>query len=124
MPAVESGSQVHREDLSNALIVLDVKATPVTSRMKKGDMPEDDIVAWPVEKMGDRRSGGIPENKDVDAFEGDAQKKLYNRSERFWRTPRVTVKQEKQNKNTVSAKYAKQVTKKTKEQKRDIEWKS
>lgn len=124
MPEVNSASSVRTEDLSPALIMSDVRNTPVTSRMKKGEQLKDMIFSWPAEKMGARRAGGIPENKDVDAFEGDAQSKLYNRAERFWRTPRVTIIAEKVIRNVDESKgrYNKQVTKKIKEQKRDIEW--
>lgn len=125
MPAVSSSDQVVHEDLSDALILSDVRNTPVTSRMRKGERLKAMLFSWPVERLGVRRSGGIPENKDVDAFEGDTRARLYGRAERFWRTPRVTVIAQKVNDAAgvhQEGEYNKQVTKKTKDQKRDIEW--
>lgn len=122
MPEVSSATQIVREDLSDALIMSDVKNTPVTSRMKKGERLKAMLFSWTVEKLGQRRKGGQPENKDVDAYEGDEQRRIYNRAERWWRTPRVTVVAEKVNDVAGNAQtYTKLLTKKTKDQKRDIE---
>lgn len=123
MPAVLSANEIVREDLSDALILADVRNTPVTSRMKKGDKLKNMLFSWSLEKLGARRSGGIPENKDVDAFESDQMTRIYGRGERFWRTPRVSVIAEKVNDvaGVTGSKYNWQVTKKIKDQKRDIE---
>lgn len=125
MGQVSSANEIVHEDLSNVLILSDMRNTVVFSRMKNGERPKSDLFGWPIERMGKRRSGGIPENKDVDAFEGDKQKKLYNRVERWWRTPRVTVKAEKLNDVAgvgTNKMFTKQKGKKVKDQKRDIEF--
>lgn len=125
MPAVTSADQVVREDLSDGMRILDVKNTPLMSRIKNGPKPENILYAWPVEKMGKRKAGGVPEGQDVVAFESDSQQRLYNRVERFQRTPAVTVEAERLNKvagvDSTKA-YNKQVRKKTIEEKRDIEF--
>jgi hypothetical protein len=121
--ALLSGDQVTREDLSPALELFDMRNTPVVSRMKKGSEPDNTEYSWTLDQMGNRRTDGVQENKDVDAFEGDSQGRAYNRVQRFWRTPRVSVESEKLVKNADQTKgrYRKQVTKKVGEQKRDIE---
>jgi Family of unknown function (DUF5309) len=120
--AVMSGDQVVHEDLSDELILADVRETPVTSRMRKGEKVKDILYSWPLENMGIRHTTPPPENADVGAFETDKEYRLYNRIQEFWRTPRVSKIAEKV---TDSAgrwgKYNHQLTKKTKEQKRDIE---
>lgn len=123
MPAITAPSQVGvREDLSDAIILADVRNTPLLSRMKKGEKLKNMLFSWQVDKYGNRRAGGVPDNKDVDAFEDDRRTRLYGRGERFWRTPRVGVIAEKVNEVAgVSSEYNRQVTKKTKEQARDIE---
>lgn len=122
MPQLDSPSQVIHEDLSDVLNLADVKGCPVSSRMKKGPKLKAMDFKWPVEKMGNRRAGGVPENKDVDAFEGGERKKLANRAEKFWRTPRVTTEAEKVNDAAgVAQEYNHQIAKYIKEQKRDIE---
>jgi hypothetical protein len=120
--AVMAADQVVHEDLSDELILADVRETPVTSKMRKGEKVKDIIYSWPVETMGQRRTTPPPENADVGAFESDKEYRLWNRIQEFWRTPRVSKIAEKV---TDSAgrwgKYNHQLTKKTKEQKRDIE---
>jgi len=80
--------------------------------------------SWPLENMsGTRNTTPPPENADVTTFEGDQERRLYNRAQEFWRTPRVSKIADKVNKSAgMFGKYTKQVTKKTKEQKRDIEF--
>jgi hypothetical protein len=123
MPAVTTATEVVHEDLSDALILADVRNTPLSSRMKKGDRLVAMFFSWPVEKMGNRLTTPPAENADVAAFEGDVETRIYNRAERFWRTPRVSVISERVNKTAGDfGKIAHQVTKKVKDQKRDIEF--
>lgn len=123
MVGVTSADQIVREDLSNLFINIDKRTTPYTSRLKRGeDIQNVKFFSWAVETYDGRMTEGIPENKDVDAFETDKQQQLYGRSQKFWRRPHVSVEA-----NTVNAapadfgKYNTQVVKKTQEQKRDIE---
>lgn len=124
MGAVNQADQVIPEDLSKALILSDVKDTIFFSRLRKGEQLEAMEFKFAVEQMGARRTTPPPEGKDVDAFEGDSQKLLWQRAQRFWRTPKVSVEAEKviRNVDLTKGKYQKQVTKKIKEQKRDIEF--
>lgn len=123
MPAVTTASEVVREDLSDALILADVRNTPLTSRMRKGEKLKNMLFSWPLTNMGARNTTPPAENADVTAFEGDQEYRLYNRAQRFWRTPRVSVISEKVNDTAGNfGKYNSQVTKKVIEQKRDIEY--
>jgi Family of unknown function (DUF5309) len=118
-----TANQVVREDLSDALILSDVRNTPFTSRMRKGERLTNMLFSWTLEDMGARRTDPPPENADVNAFETDQQIRLYNRAQRFWRTPRVSVIAEKVNDTAGNfGKYVSQVKKKTEDQKRDIEY--
>lgn len=124
MGAVATSDQIKVEDLSRSLILSDVKGTPFSSRMRKGERLLDVSYSWSATTEDDRREGAIPENQDVDAFEGDAGQKMWNRSQRFWRTPRVTVEAEKlKGRDSVGslASYDNQKTKKIRAQKKDIE---
>lgn len=123
MPGVTTNEQIVREDMSNIYLNLDVRKTPVQTRMKRGEnLRNVTIYSWPVEKFDGRMVEGIPENKDVDAFESNKQKRLYNRSQKFWRRPHVTVEA-----NTVNVapadfgKMNKEIKNKTREQQRDVE---
>jgi Family of unknown function (DUF5309) len=123
MGAVTTADQVVREDLSNLFINLDVRKTPFLSRLKRGeDLQNVKLFSWALEKYDGRMIVGIPENKDADEFETDKQDQLYNRSQKFWRRPHVTVEANTINKAPADfGKYNKQVVKKVEEQKRDIE---
>jgi hypothetical protein len=120
---VDSTNQVVREDLSKLFILSDVKKTVVLSRMQKGEKLRALEYSWGVERMGLRRKDAIPENTDVKTFEGDDQKKLYNRTQKFWRNPAVSTEAERiiANVDDSRGRYNKQVKKKTEEQKRDVE---
>src|SRR5712691_4022327 len=123
MPAVTTANQVVREDLSDLYLQSDVRKTPVQNRIRKGEnLKNVKLYSWAIEKMDGRSVVGIPENKDVTAFESDQQWQLYNRTQKFWRTPHVT--REANNINVAPAdfgKMVKQIDKKTEEQHRDVE---
>ncbi len=123
MPAVSTGDQVVREDLSNLYINLDVQKTVFLTRLKRGEqLGNVQLFSWAVEKYDGRLTTGIPEGADVDTFETDKQTKLSGRSQKFWRRPHVTVESNEVNVAPADfGKYRKQVVKKTTEQKRDIE---
>src|SRR5262252_1193481 len=123
MPAVTTATEIVHEDLSDALILADIRNTPLSSRMAKSDRLQSMLFSWPVESLGARQTTPPAENADVSAFEGDVEQRIYNRAERFWRTPRVSVISDKVN-NTAGdfGKFAHQVKKKTTDQKRDVEF--
>jgi hypothetical protein len=123
MPAVTTATEVVHEDLSDELILADVRNTPLSSRMKKGEKLVSMLFSWPLETMGNRLTTPPAENADVSAFEGDVESRIYNRAQRFWRTPRVSVISEHVNKTAGNfGKISHQVTKRVKDQKRDIEF--
>lgn len=121
--AVMTPDQVVHEDLSDALIYADVRNTPFSSRMKKGGRLENMLYSWPLQDMNGRKTTPPAENADVTAFEGDLQQRTYNRGERFWRTPRVSVIADRVNKSAGGwGKYNQQIKLKIEEQKRDVEF--
>jgi hypothetical protein len=123
MIGVTTADQIVREDLSNLFINIDKRTTTYTSRLKRGeDVQNVKLFSWAIESYDGRMTEGIPENKDVDAFESDKQQQLYGRTQKFWRRPHVTVEANTINRAPADfGKYNKQVVKKTEEQKRDIE---
>jgi hypothetical protein len=123
MSAVTSGGNIIREDLSRALILIDMKKTVFFSRLKKGEKLKALEFSYGIETMGERRTDPIPENMDVDAFEGDSQRKLWQRAQKFWRTPRVSTEMERiiDTPAETKGRMKDQTKKKTSEQKRDIE---
>lgn len=127
MPAVATDDGKVREDISNIYINLDVRKTPFLSRLRRGDnLRNVKLFGWATEQYEDGRDNvlmpGIPENKDVDVFETDRQDLLYGRTQKFWRTPHVTMENNDINDNVADfGKYPGQVRKKTVEQRRNIE---
>lgn len=122
MAAVMTATSVVHEDLSDALILAEVLNTPLTSRMKKGEKLKNGLYSWPVEKLGPRAITPPAENADVTAFEGDTEGRLYNRMQRFWRTPRVSEISDAVNDSAGDfGKYNHQIAKRIKDQKADIE---
>lgn len=123
MPGVTSNEQIVREDMSNIYLNLDVRKTPVQTRMKRGEnLRNVTLYSWPVEKYDGRQVVGVPENKDADSFESNKQKRLYNRSQKFWRQPHVTVEANEVNVAPADfGKMNKEIKNKTREQQRDVE---
>lgn len=123
MTGVTSEDQIVREDLSDLYINLDQRMTPLLTRFKRGEpLHNVKLFSWALEGFDGRMVVGIPENKDVDDFETDTQSQLYGRSQKFWRTPHVTVEANTINRAPADfGKYNSQVRKKVTEQKRDIE---
>jgi hypothetical protein len=122
-----STDQVVHEDLSDMYINLDVRQTPLLSRIKAGEAVTNSVIfSWATERYEDGRDNnlvsGIPEGEDVTVFETDVQKRLYGRPQKFRRTPKVTTEANEINMAAADfGKYPKQVNKKIEEQKRNIE---
>src|SRR5215475_932180 len=122
MAAVVSSTTVIHEDLSDELILADVRNTPLSSRMRKGRKLVNMDFSWPLEALGARQITPPAENADVTTYEGDTESRTYNRAQRFWRQPRVSVIVERiQDTAGGFGDYSHQVTKKVEDQKRDIE---
>jgi hypothetical protein len=92
MPALTAPQQVGvRQDLSDEFYLSDVKETPFTSMVRKGPAPLDlNLWEYGVKNRGTRKRGGVPDGKDVDAFDSQIPKKfLQARSETWRRAPMV-----------------------------------
>ena len=122
MPAVTTADQVVREDLSEAFLNIDVRKTPLVARMKRGEKLGNVLYSWTIETYDGRRTDGVPENKDADSFETNKQYRVWNRTQKFWRTPHVTT--ETNDVNVAPAQFGtmkKEIVSKTREQQRDVE---
>jgi hypothetical protein len=123
MAAVVTATTVVHEDLSDELIQADVRNTPLSSRMRKGAKLTNMEFSWPLESLGPRQVTPPAENADVTTYEGDTEVRTYNRAQRFWRQPRVSVISDRVNDTAGDfGKYAHQVRKRVEDQKRDIEF--
>lgn len=92
MPYTNQVAQVGaREDLSDILAVADAKEAPFISKLPKGDQPTNIIYSFQVDRYADPKKGGVPDGKDVDAFENgaEARARLNARCEVFRRAPMV-----------------------------------
>ena len=122
MPALTTADMVSREDLSEAFLNVDVRKTPLLARMKRGEQLGNVLYSWTIETYDGRRTDGVPENKDADSFETNKQYRVWNRVQKFWRTPHVTT--ETNDVNVAPAdfgKMKKEIVSKTREQQRDCE---
>jgi hypothetical protein len=91
MPALLEPELVgKREDLADMVYVADRKVTPGLSSIKKGEKLKNMLYDFIVKSYGSRKSGGVPDGKDVDAFDAQSPKKvLQARGEVFRRAPMV-----------------------------------
>jgi hypothetical protein len=79
-----------RQDLSDMLYVADRKTTPGISSIRKGEPLKNMLYDFIVKSYGNRKKGGIPDGKDVDAFDAQSPKRqLQARGEVFRRAPMV-----------------------------------
>ena len=92
MPALTAPNQIGvREDISDLTYLADVKETPFKSMVKKGRKPiNPSLWEYGVKRRGNRKHGGIPDGKDVNAFDSQNPKDfLQARSEVWRRAPMV-----------------------------------
>ena len=91
MPALVEPELVgKRQDLSDMLYVADRKVTPGISSIKKGERLKNMLYDFIVKSYGARKAGGVPDGKDVSAFDAQSPKKqLQARGEVFRRAPMV-----------------------------------
>jgi hypothetical protein len=91
MPALIEPELVgKRQDLSDMLYVADRKVTPGISSIKKGDRLSNMLYDFIVKSYGARKPGGVPDGKDVSAFDAQSPKRqLQARGEAFRRAPMV-----------------------------------
>jgi Family of unknown function (DUF5309) len=92
MPAILDTNQIgKREDLADIIWLAAVTETPFLSSARKGKrLDRVDLYQYQVKKLGDRKSGGVPDGKDIDAFDANPPRALlYGRGEVFRRAPMV-----------------------------------
>lgn len=122
---VERNQVGKREDLADIISIVDAKATPFTSMVKKDSAPKNSLQEWQVDSYDDPNTDGVVDGEDVSTFENAAENRavVQGRLQKFRRTPLVSDLAE--NVPDVaglnSKEYAKAVAKKVKEIKRDIE---
>jgi Family of unknown function (DUF5309) len=91
MPALLEPELVgKRQDLSDYLYVSDRKTTPGITSIKKGERLSNMLYDFIVKSFGARKKGGVPDGKDVNAFDAQSPKRqLQARGEVFRRAPMV-----------------------------------
>lgn len=91
MPALLEPELVgKREDHADMLYVADRKVTPGISSIKKGEKLKNMLYDFMVKSYGSRKKGGVPDGKDIDAFDAQSPKLvLQARGEVFRRAPMV-----------------------------------
>lgn len=95
MPGVKTTDLVIPPDIEDIYINLDSRETPFLSALARGPKVTSlDPFSWTVGSYPDERDNvlvsGVPEGEDVKNWEGDSQRKLYGRVQKFRRTPKVT----------------------------------
>lgn len=115
-----------REDLADIIAIVDARATPFASMVKKSAKPGNSLQEWQVDSYDDPNTDGVVDGADVAAFEnaGENRQLLYGRIQKQWRNPMVSDMAE--NVSDVAGigqkkEYAKSVSKKLIELKRDHE---
>lgn len=91
MPAlVEADLIGKRQDLQDMIYVADRKVTPGLSSIKKGERLRNSPYDFIVKSYGARKRGGVPDGKDVSAFDSQNPKRqLQARLEVYRRAPMV-----------------------------------
>jgi hypothetical protein len=93
MPALAERNQVgKREDLADKISIVDARATPFASMVKKGKKPGNTLMEWQVDAYDDTRLDGVIDGTDVEEFEnaGENRAMLRNYIQLFRRTAKVT----------------------------------
>lgn len=100
MPALLEPALVgKRQDLQDMIYVADVKTTPGIASIKKGKKLTNMLYDFIVKSYGSRKSGGVPDGKDVNAFDAQSPKvSMQARGEVFRRAPMVGFIAEKMSK--------------------------
>lgn len=75
---VERGQSLKRESLSDLMTIVDRKATPFMSQVKKGAAPKNSFVEWPLDKhkvnlvQTATYTGGVSDNLPIDGADIDS----------------------------------------------------
>lgn len=121
---VENSQSGKREDLADIMSLVDEKATPFLSRVRKSRKATNTLFEWMVDSYETPHLGGVVDGTDISDFENAAQNraKLRNHVQIKRRTAKVsTLAQEVSNVAGVSSEIGEAVRKKLVEIKRDIE---
>jgi hypothetical protein len=91
MPALVEPELVgKRQDLQDMIYVSDRKSTPGISSIRKGEALTNMLYDFIVKSYGARKPGGVPDGKDVSAFDAQSPKRqLQARGEVYRRAPMV-----------------------------------
>lgn len=123
----EPNQSLKREDISDELIVVDAKRTPLFTMISKGSSPNDTLFEQPLDEFDDPRITGRPDGKDVESSEVEDpsanRAKAGARVQWFLRAVGVGKIAQQTNPAGIGKgkEYAKGLVKKMVELKRDIE---
>lgn len=88
MESVQVGK---REDLADYIDNLDMKDTPVSSRLSRGKKLVNSEFSWQCDAFPDSKSEGVVDGVDAALWENmDARARLYGRCQKHWRLPAVS----------------------------------
>ena len=94
MQLQELDQEGKRQALADYITNLDTGACPVSSMIPKERRPNQGIVMFQTEKYPTSGFRGVPEGKDVDAYNSQTRKTLFARRQRFWWNPSVSTEAE------------------------------
>ena len=109
------------------LYLSDVKDTPFTSMVRKGPKPVDPLLwEYGLKNRGNRKRGGVPDGKDVDAFDSQNPRVFVQARSEVWRRAPMTgflaqIRAANGGVAGVTNQFDEQVTEQIEELKRDIE---
>jgi len=94
MPGLQEADLVGKiQDISRVLTYTNAADTPFASMIKKGKRCNNTLAEYPIDKYDTPRTSGVPDGKDVPAFDNTQKNraKLYSRVQRIWRNPMVST---------------------------------
>ena len=88
----EPNQVAQREDLADIMSIVDVRATPFLSRVKKDKSPINTTYQWPVDKYDDHRVEGVVDGVDISEYENHAADRavLASTVQKWWRSAKVS----------------------------------
>lgn len=121
---LETAQTGKREDLADLMSIVDVRATPFVSRVRKSSAPTNTLFEWLVDNYSNPNTDGVVDGTDVSAYENHAtnRARLKNQVQVKRRTAMVSrLAQDVSVVGGVSSEIAAAGEKKLIELKRDIE---
>lgn len=120
----EPNQVAKREDLFDIMTIVDEKATPFLSSVRRGSTPQNTLMEWPVDSYAAPALGGVIDGQDVSNYENHAENRDILRTylQTFRKTAKVSrLSQEVSNVAGVTDELALAIQKKTIELGRNIE---